>query len=107
MRKDWTAILDFGSQYTHLIARRIREAGVYSEIVPYDIKAHELLAKMPSAIILSGGPASLISGKSPRSDKDIFTLDIPTLGICYGAQLMAGILGGAVEKAREREYGKG
>ncbi|MFH1868735.1 MAG: glutamine-hydrolyzing GMP synthase [Candidatus Omnitrophota bacterium] len=106
MTKDWVAILDFGSQYTHLIARRVRELGVYSEIVPFGIKAHTLLSRTPSAVILSGGPASVISGKSPRCDKDIFNIGIPVLGICYGAQLMAGTLGGMVGKAHAREYGK-
>lgn len=106
MHKNWVAILDFGSQYTHLIARRVRELGVYSEIVPYDIKAHELLRRLPSAIVLSGGPASVTSGRSPQCDKDIFNIGIPALGICYGAQLMAGSLGGTVVKARAREYGK-
>jgi len=103
---DWVAILDFGSQYTHLIARRVRECGVYSEIVPYTIEAHQLLARAPKAIILSGGPASVTSRKGLMCDRDIFTIDIPTLGICYGAQLMAKALGGRVVKAKAREYGK-
>jgi len=106
MCKDWIAILDFGSQYTHLIARRIREMGVYSEIVSYNTKARNLLARGPKGIILSGGPASIISVKSPVCDKDVFSIGIPMLGICYGAQLMAKFLGGAVAKARAREYGK-
>ncbi|NQT95413.1 MAG: glutamine-hydrolyzing GMP synthase [Candidatus Omnitrophica bacterium] len=106
MTKDWIAILDFGSQYTHLIARRVRELGVYSEIMPFDIKAEKLRDKRPKAIILSGGPASVISGKAPVCDKDIFNIGIPVLGICYGAQLMGRFLGGAVGKAKAREYGK-
>ncbi len=103
--KNWVAILDFGSQYTHLIARRIRECGVYSEIVPYDTDARRLLSENPCAIILSGGPASVIATKRPVCDKNIFNLGIPILGICYGAQLMAQILGGKVAKAKKREYG--
>jgi len=98
-------ILDFGSQYTHLIARRVRELNVYSEIVPYNIKARELLTRSPKAIILSGGPASVLSKGSPKPDKDIFNLGIPILGICYGAQLMANMMGGKVTKSKKREYG--
>ena len=103
--KDWVAILDFGSQYTHLIARRVRECGVYSEILAYNITARTLSARAPRAIILSGGPASIITGKKPVCDKDIFNIDIPVLGICYGAQLMAKFLGGRVAQAKLREYG--
>jgi len=106
VHRDWVAILDFGSQYTHLIARRVRETGVYSEIVAYNIKACELLAKKPKAIILSGGPASVNLKNSPKPDKEIFNLDIPILGICYGAQLMARTLKGHVKKSKIREYGK-
>ena len=104
--RDWIAILDFGSQYTHLIARRVRECGIYSEIVPFNIPARKLLSRKPSAIILSGGPSSVISRKSPVCDKNIFSLGLPALGICYGAQLMASVLGGKVSKAGKREYGK-
>lgn len=103
---DSIVILDFGSQYTHLIARRVRECGVYSEIVPYNITARELLNRNPKAIILSGGPASVTANKSPVCDKDIFELGIPILGICYGAQLISKLLSGKVEKAEAREYGK-
>lgn len=106
MYKDWVAILDFGSQYTHLIARRVREYKVYSEIVPYSISARQLLIRRPTAIILSGGPSSVISRKAPVCDKNIFDIGIPVLGICYGAQLMAKSLGGRVAKAKAREYGK-
>ncbi len=105
MHKDWVAILDFGSQYTHLIARRIRECGVYSEIVACNIAADMLLSKAPKAIILSGGPASVFSRTSPMCDKRIFSLGVPVLGICYGAQLMAKLLGGKVTQAKLREYG--
>lgn len=106
MDRDGIAILDFGSQYTHLIARRIREWGVYSEIVSYDIDASRLLDKRVKGIILSGGPASVMARKSPVCDKNIFNIGLPILGICYGAQLMAKILGGKVSKAGAREYGK-
>ena len=106
MRKNWVAILDFGSQYTHLIARRVRECGVYSEIVPYNIKARQLLKRPPKAIILSGGPASVTLRRAPLCDKDIFNIGIPVLGICYGAQLIAKVLSGKVTKAKAREYGK-
>ena len=104
--QDWVAILDFGSQYTHLIARRIRECGVYSEIVAYNVDARKLRERAPKAIIISGGPASVISKTSPRCDNNIFNLNIPVLGICYGVQLMTKLLGGRVAKARAREYGK-
>ena len=106
MGRDGIAILDFGSQYTHLIARRIRECGVYSEIVSYDIEASKLLDKGVKGIILSGGPASVMARKSPVCDKNIFNIGLPVLGICYGAQLMARILGGKVSQAGAREYGK-
>jgi GMP synthase (glutamine-hydrolysing) len=102
---DSIAILDFGSQYTQLIARRVREENVFSEIVPHDISASKLLGRGYKGIILSGGPASVRSGRSPICDKGIFGLGIPVLGICYGMQLMAKMLGGSVRKAARREYG--
>jgi GMP synthase (glutamine-hydrolysing) len=104
--QDRVAILDFGSQYTHLIARRVRECGVYSEIVAYDITAEGLLRRAPKAVILSGGPASVTLRKSPACAKDIFNTGLPILGICYGAQLMAKLLGGRVNRAEAREYGQ-
>lgn len=105
-RRDWVAVLDFGSQYTHLIVRRIREMGVYSEIVAYDISADELFMRGPRALVLSGGPASVISQKSPCCDPCLFNMGLPILGICYGAQVMAKLLGGKVAVANTREYGK-
>ncbi len=100
-------ILDFGSQYTQVIARRVRECNVYSQIVPYGTPAHELAKLRPSGLILSGGPASVYAPGAPLPDRRIFELGIPILGICYGVQLFAQFLGGRVEKGRKREYGKG
>lgn len=99
-------ILDFGSQTTQLIARRIREQKVYSEIHPFSIPLEQLKALRPSGIILSGGPCSVYDTDAPLSDPGIFALGIPVLGICYGAQLMLQQLGGKVEKADKREFGK-
>ena len=104
--KDCIVILDFGSQYTHLIARRVRECGVYSEILPFKVSLAKLLAKKPSGIILSGGPASVTAAKGPLCSKDIFNAGLAVLGICYGAQLMAKMLGGKVVRSRFREYGR-
>jgi GMP synthase (glutamine-hydrolysing) len=99
-------ILDFGSQYTQVIARRIRECSVYSVIVRYDTPAAEIAALKPRGIILSGGPSSVYAPDAPLPDKNIFTLGVPVLGICYGVQLFAQFLDGRVEKGRKREYGK-
>ncbi len=104
--KNAVLILDFGSQYTQLIARRIRENKVYSKIVPHNISAEEIEKIGPRGLVLSGGPASVYDDKSPKCDKSIFKLGIPILGICYGQQLMAHILGGRVKRTREREYGR-
>ncbi len=102
---DSIAILDFGSQYTQLIARRVREHGVFSEILPHDTKALDILKSGVKGIILSGGPASVRTDKSPGCDKDIFNLGLPILGVCYGMQLMSKTLGGRVHGAERREYG--
>ncbi len=99
-------IVSFGSQYVQLIARKVRELGVYSEIVSPDIKLEEILEKKPCAIILSGGPYSVYEEKAPRLDKRIFDLDVPILGICYGHQLIAYEFGGTVEPSLKHEYGK-
>ncbi len=105
-RKEWIAILDFGSQYTQLIARRIREAKVYSEILPCCIDLEKILQDPPKGIILSGGPASVYEDQAPVCDKKIFKLGIPILGICYGAQLIAHFSGGKVVKTSQAEYGR-
>ena len=100
-------ILDFGSQYTQLIARRIRELRVYSDILRFDTPASVIGALRPAGIVLSGGPASVYSAKAPLPDPRIFELGVPILGICYGLQLMGKYLGGQVEKSSRREYGRG
>ena len=100
-------ILDFGSQYTQVIARRIRECNVYSQILRFDTPAAKIEALRPRGIILSGGPSSVYAQDAPLPDRNIFKLGVPVLGICYGVQLFAQFLGGKVEKGRKREYGKG
>ncbi|MDC0219542.1 glutamine-hydrolyzing GMP synthase, partial [Verrucomicrobia bacterium] len=105
--REQIVILDFGSQYTQVIARRIREAKVFSRILPYHTPAAEIAALNPKGIILSGGPQSVYSRKAPLPDKKIFDLGVPILGICFGLQLMAKYLGGKVERGTKREYGKG
>jgi GMP synthase (glutamine-hydrolysing) len=98
-------ILDFGSQYTQLIARRVREAGVYCEIHPYDISTDELRRFAPRGIILSGGPETVTAEETPRAPAEVFALGVPVLGICYGQQTMAAQLGGKVESSNKREFG--
>ncbi|HEU4549472.1 MAG TPA: glutamine-hydrolyzing GMP synthase [Rhizomicrobium sp.] len=98
-------VLDFGSQVTQLIARRVREAGVYCEIVPYN-KADDALAKKPGAIILSGGPASVYQDNAPRAPQAVFEAGVPVLGICYGEMTMSAQLGGAVEGGHHQEFGR-
>jgi len=99
-------VLNFGSQYVQLIARRIRELGVYSQIVPFYERVEKLLEKKPYAIILSGGPASVYMPKAPLPDERLYELNIPILGICYGLQAITFQLGGVVEKAQRQEYGR-
>lgn len=106
MTRQMVLILDFGSQYTQLIARRVRENRVFSKIVPFNISAKEIAELAPKGLILSGGPASVIKKKSPMPDKGIFKLGIPILGVCYGMQVISEILGGKVRHTKEREYGK-
>jgi len=98
-------ILDFGGQYTQLIARRVRELGVYSEIVPFNITVEDLRAKDPRGIILSGGPSSVYEENAPHPDPAVIQMGVPVLGICYGVQLMAHFLGGEVKPSNRREYG--
>lgn len=98
-------VVDFGAQYAQLIARRVREAGVYSEIVPHTATAEEIAAKNPVALILSGGPSSVYEEGAPQLDPAVFELGVPTLGICYGFQVMAQTLGGEVANTGLREYG--
>jgi GMP synthase (glutamine-hydrolysing) len=98
-------VVDFGAQYAQLIARRVREAGVYSEIVPHTVTAADVAARHPSAIVLSGGPSSVYEDGAPSFDAAIFDLDVPALGICYGFQVMAQALGGDVAHTGRREYG--
>jgi len=100
-------ILDFGGQYTQVIARRVRECHVYSNVVRYDTPAAKIAAVQPKGLILSGGPASVYAHGAPLPDRDIFKLGVPVLGICYGAQLMAHFFGGKVTRGEKREYGRG
>ncbi|MGX0118501.1 glutamine-hydrolyzing GMP synthase [Corynebacterium otitidis] len=99
-------VVDFGAQYAQLIARRVREARIYSEVVPHTITAAEVREKNPAALILSGGPSSVNVEDAPRLDEEIFELGLPVLGICYGFQIMANALGGTVAATGEREFGR-
>jgi GMP synthase (glutamine-hydrolysing) len=105
MERSLVLILDFGSQYTQLIARRIREQRVYCEIRPCTIPIEKMRALEPRAVVLSGGPSSVFEPGAPTVDRGVFELGVPVLGICYGMQLFCHLLGGGVEKAPEREYG--
>ncbi|HEY8551378.1 MAG TPA: glutamine-hydrolyzing GMP synthase [Vicinamibacterales bacterium] len=105
MQHQLILVLDFGSQYTQLIARRLRELSVYSEIVPYNTPREAILARNPVGIILSGGPKSLAEEGAPRCDPAVFSLEVPVLGICYGMQLMTDALGGQVGRSAHREFG--
>ncbi|MCX5713406.1 MAG: GMP synthase (glutamine-hydrolyzing), partial [Candidatus Omnitrophica bacterium] len=106
MTRHTILILDFGSQYTQLIARRVRENKVFSRIIPYNTPAKEIATMNPKGLILSGGPASAITRKSPYPDKGIFKLGVPILGICYGMQVISEMCGGKVRHTKEREFGK-
>ena len=99
-------ILDFGAQYTQLIARRVRESGVYCEIHPFSMAEEKLKGFGAKGIILSGGPASVTEEGSPRAPEIVFSLGLPVLGICYGEQAMAAQLGGKVEAGHHREFGR-
>jgi len=104
--KDVVLVLDFGSQYTQLIARRIRESKVFSRIVPYNISIEEIQKLKPKGLILSGGPLSVYDKKSPMPKKEIFKLGVPILGICYGMQVINHVFGGKVKSSKEREFGR-
>jgi GMP synthase (glutamine-hydrolysing) len=103
---DLVLVVDFGAQYAQLIARRVREAHVYSEIVPHSMPLEEMLARRPAALILSGGPSSVYEAGAPAIDKAVFSAGVPVFGMCYGFQLMARGLGGAVSPTGVREYGR-
>jgi GMP synthase (glutamine-hydrolysing) len=103
---DLVLVVDFGAQYAQLIARRVREAHVYSEIVPHTTPVAEMLARRPAAVILSGGPSSVYADGAPGIDEQVFTAGVPVFGMCYGFQLMAQGLGGAVSPTGAREYGR-
>ena len=109
-RPDHTAqtvlVVDYGAQYAQLIARRVREARVYSEVVPHTMPAAEILSRKPSAVILSGGPSSVYAEGAPTVERELFEAGVPVLGICYGFQAMAHALGGEVARTGDREYGK-
>ncbi|MGI6777587.1 MAG: glutamine-hydrolyzing GMP synthase [Acetivibrionales bacterium] len=106
MNNELVLVLDFGGQYKQLIARRIREANVYCEVLPYNTSIEKIKSMNPKGIIFTGGPASVTDAEAPICDKEVFNLGIPVLGICYGMQLMGIMLGGTVIKAQNREYGK-
>jgi GMP synthase (glutamine-hydrolysing) len=103
---DLVLVVDYGAQYAQLIARRVREAGVYSEIVPHTMGVDQLLARRPAAIVLSGGPSSVYDDGAPRLDEALLTADVPVFGICYGFMAMAQALGGTVARTGQREYGR-
>lgn len=106
MEQELVLIVDFGGQYNQMIARRVRELHVYSEMIPYNTPLAEIKARNPKGIIFSGGPASVNAENAPRVDRGILEMGVPILGICYGMQLIAQLLGGDVKKANRREYGK-
>src|SRR3954467_14519422 len=103
---DEVVVLDYGGQYSQLIARRVRECGVYSELLPHHVGAEEVRRRKPKGLILSGGPASVYADGAPRLEPELLELGIPVLGICYGMQLLARELGGRVEGAEVGEFGR-
>ena len=106
MKNELVIVIDFGGQYNQLVARRVRECNVYCEIYSYKVDIEKIKEMNPKGIILTGGPNSCYLEDSPTYQKELFELGIPVLGLCYGAQLMQHVLGGKVEKADVREYGK-
>ena len=107
MKHQTIAVLDFGSQYTQVIARRIRESQVYSKIYHYKTPASKLREDDVIGIILSGGPSSVFAKTAPIPDREIFNLGVPVLGICYGIQLLSFLLGGRASRSKQREFGNG
>ena len=105
-RRHFVLILDFGSQYTQLIARRVRELNVYCEIHPYNIPLEKIREMKPDGLVLSGGPSSVYDDDAPQIAPEVLSLGVPTLGICYGVQLTCHMLGGNVVRAEHREYGR-
>ena len=105
LHKNGVVILDFGSQYTQLIARRVREQNVYSEIMSPETKLDKILSRQPAAIILSGGPSSIYEKNAPDFDHNIINTDLPIFGICYGLHLLTHFCGGQVSSTGEGEYG--
>src|SRR6266481_1165470 len=103
---DEVVVLDFGGQYSQLIARRVRECGVFSELLPHHVGAAEVARRRPKGLILSGGPASVYADGAPHLDRELLELGIPVLGICYGMQLLAAELGGKVKGAEVGEFGR-
>src|SRR6476661_9708620 len=103
---DEVVVLDYGGQYSQLIARRVRECGVFSELLPHHVGAEEVRKRKPKGLILSGGPASVYAEGAPRLDRELLELGIPVLGICYGMQLLVLDLGGRVEGAEVGEFGR-
>src|SRR5437899_1975537 len=103
---DEVVVLDYGGQYSQLIARRVRECGVFSELLPHHVGAEEVARRRPKGLILSGGPASVYADGAPHLDRELLELGIPVLGICYGMQLVALNLGGRVEGAEVGEFGR-
>jgi len=106
MKDNSIVVLDFGGQYSHLIARRVRESGVYSELVPHSVEPSELIEIAPKGLVLSGSPSSVYEEKAPKCNPEIFRLEIPILGICYGLHLISQMLGGKVERAEKKEFGR-
>ncbi len=103
--RNFVLILDFGSQFTHLIEKSVRLQNVYCEVIPYNTSAQEIKKKSPSGLIFSGSPYSIMDKNAPECDKKIFDLSIPILGICYGMQVITDMLGGVVKPATKKEYG--
>src|SRR6476660_111188 len=103
---DEVVVLDYGGQYSQLIARRLRECGVFSELLPHDVPIEEIVRRRPRGLVLSGGPASVYADGAPRLNRELLELGVPVMGICYGMQLLVHELGGRVEQADVGEFGR-